>query len=172
VDTILVTGASGAIGPHLLAALTRELPAARFGVLLRPGRATTEERISRLRQRVAELCEYDSVAACELHERLLPVTGDIRQPQCAIAPALAARLASDSTCIVHAAADTRFQADPAEQWATNVEATRQVLDWARGCRKLQRLVLVSTTCVAGTPPRGVASAGRGPGSRRRTGECS
>jgi len=148
-ETIFVTGASGAIGPHLLAALLRESTAARCCVLLRPGPVTIDERVARLRRRVTELSDFDEAAACEIHERLLPVAGDVRQPQCGIAPTIAARLTSDTTCLIHAAADTRFYAEAVEQWTTNVEGTRHVLDLARSCQKLRRLVLVSTTCVAG-----------------------
>ena len=147
-ETIFITGASGAIGPQLLAALARELPAARFAVLLRP-QTEGGERISRLRRRVAELCQLDGAAACDLHERLVPVAGDIRQPAGGMTRALAARLAAETTAIVHAAADTRFRADEAKQWVTNVEGTRNVLNWGRNCNSLRRFVLVSTTCVAG-----------------------
>jgi nucleoside-diphosphate-sugar epimerase len=149
VETIFVTGASGAIGPHLLAAMLRELPEARLGVLLRPGRAAVEARIGQLRRQVTELSQQTGAASCDAHERLFPIAGDVRFPQCGVAPALAQRLVADTTCVIHAAADTRFQGDQAQQRATNVEGTRHVLDWARECRGLRRVVLVSTTCVAG-----------------------
>jgi nucleoside-diphosphate-sugar epimerase len=149
VKTIFVTGASGAIGPHLLAALLRELPGARLGVLLRPGPDTVEARIKQLRWKVTELSQQTDAATCDVHERLFPIAGDVCSPQCGVAPALAQRLRLDATCVIHAAADTRFQADPTQQRETNVEGTRHMLDWARECKSLERLVLVSTTCVAG-----------------------
>ena len=148
-ETVFVTGASGAIGPQLLAALARELPTARFAVLLRPEATSTESRIFGLRKRVNKLAGFEGAAACDLHERLMPVTGDVLQPDCDILKQRG-RLVAATTCIVHAAADTRFRAGEAEQHATNVEGTRNVLAWGRSCERLRRFVLVSTTCVAGT----------------------
>lgn len=51
--------------------------------------------------------------------------------------------------IIHAAADTRFTSSKAELWRSNVEATQNLISFARSCPNLQRFLHISTTCVAG-----------------------
>jgi nucleoside-diphosphate-sugar epimerase len=51
--------------------------------------------------------------------------------------------------IIHAAADTRFTSPKAELWRSNVEATQNLIAFARSCPNLQRFIHISTTCVAG-----------------------
>lgn len=51
--------------------------------------------------------------------------------------------------IVHAAAETRFNAPREKLWETNVVGTETVIAFARECPRLERLIHLSTTCVAG-----------------------
>jgi nucleoside-diphosphate-sugar epimerase len=52
--------------------------------------------------------------------------------------------------IIHAAADTRFTSSKGELWRSNVEATQNLIAFARSCPNLQRFLHISTTCVAGS----------------------
>lgn len=54
------------------------------------------------------------------------------------------------THIAHAAAVTRFGVDRATARRVNVEGTRHVVEFARRCVQLERLVLLSTLYTAGT----------------------
>jgi nucleoside-diphosphate-sugar epimerase len=64
-------------------------------------------------------------------------------------PAIPPTLTNDFQVIVHAAADTRFNASREELWSTNVEGTSEILKFARRCTKLERFIYFSTTCVWG-----------------------
>jgi len=126
-----------------LGELLRHGGAARVGLLIRPGRLSVDQRFQRL---------VGSLEA-EGHEteRLFPVAGDLSE-----------RWAPDGPprpvfeVIVHAAADTRFRAPHDAQDAINVEGTRRVIQWARNCPRLSHVVLVSTTCVAGSRSGSIA----------------
>jgi nucleoside-diphosphate-sugar epimerase len=78
------------------------------------------------------------------------VRGDLRAgPSLGVASADHAALRSTVTAIVHCAADTTFNRPLEEARATNVEGTRAVLDFARGCPRLERVACFSTVYVAG-----------------------
>ena len=78
------------------------------------------------------------------------VAGDItRNENLGLAPADAEAVSSRVTAIVHAAANTRFDAPLPEARAANVDGTRHVLEFARRCPRLDRIVALSTTHVAG-----------------------
>ena len=120
---ILMTGATGAVGRPLLAELLR-----RDDV-----------------ERVVALQHVDSVPRCE---RVEIVAGDVTARNFALSHAEAARLTSEVTAIIHAAADTRFLA-PEGQTTANVTGTFNVLAFAARCPRLDRVVALSTTHVAG-----------------------
>jgi len=150
---ILLTGATGALGPHLAA----ELLAAGCDciyVLVRPGAVAAEERFDRWTCLVARLAGTSAHGTSAF--RL--VIGDISQNNMGLTDDQADRLAKETDLIVHAAADTRFRGPAADQRLVNVEGTRHLLDWAGRCRRLRRFVLVSTTCVAGSSIGSIAEA--------------
>ena len=123
---LLVTGATGAIGTAVLDALD--------------GRAD-----------LATVVALTHVAP--LHARngsVSQVRGDIRSnDSLGMAPADTVALADSVTSIIHLAADTRFATPLETLRRTNVLGLRHVLGFARRCRHLDRMVIVSTTHVAG-----------------------
>jgi nucleoside-diphosphate-sugar epimerase len=64
-------------------------------------------------------------------------------------PKLPSCVNRDYQLIVHAAADTRFNAPREELWNTNVEGTAEIIRLARACPELERILYLSTTCVWG-----------------------
>ena len=142
---ILLTGATGALGPHLVAELLQAGPADRLYFLIRPAAESIERRFASLVERVREVVHRDID-----RERLCPVAGDLRLADLGMAPAQRRALSRTTQVVIHAAADTRFRAPAELQHQTNVAGTHRLLDWARGCLRLQQVVLVSTTCVAGS----------------------
>lgn len=122
---MLLTGASGAIGRPLLAALLRN------GV-----------------DRVFALTHTDPLTADD--GRIQVIRGDIAHDRTlGLAPALAREIQSTITGVVHAAADTRFDAPLDVVGRVNVDGTRHVLAFAEACVNLDRIVMLSTTHVAG-----------------------
>lgn len=122
---VLVTGAAGAIGRPLLQELARH-----------PGV-----------ERIFALQHADAVVA---GGKVSVVTGDVTAgSHLGLPPGVLETLASQTTAVVHAAADTRFSADRETARAANLGGTQHVLAFAAGCRKLDRFLALSTTHVAG-----------------------
>ena len=125
-QSILLTGATGALGRELLPELLRQRQVERVYVLLR---CRPQER---------------------LPERVVPVRGDIHAPHSlAISPSQLELLRANVTTIVHSAADTRFDAPYAEAYATNVAGTENLLSLASTCPRLDSFIHLSTLCAAG-----------------------
>ena len=96
----------------------------------------------------------DDEAAAErlpAHARLSAVAGDIEQPGLGLSEEKRERLAQDVTTVVHCAASVSFDLSLEESRRVNVDGTRNVVDFAQRCRRLERLTYVSTAYVAGEP---------------------
>lgn len=123
---ILVTGASGTLGRALVDEMA--------------GRPSVEE--------VIALAHTEPLAPEAPSVRV--VSGDVTSDDSlGLATTDAKAVSSRVTAIIHAAANTRFDAALPEAQAANVEGTRHVLAFARRCPRLERLVALSTTHVAG-----------------------
>ena len=129
---VLLTGATGFVGMELLR---------RF--------------IERGDRRIHALVRAaDDEAAAErlpAHARLSAVAGDIEQPGLGLSEENRERLARDVTTVVHCAASVSFDLSLEESRRVNVDGTRNVVDFAQRCRRLERLTYVSTAYVAGEP---------------------
>lgn len=145
-EQILLTGATGALGPALAAELVRTDAAARIAVLMRCPPAELPARFAEWRDAV-RLELRPAEHACL--ERLYPVTGDICQENLGL-NGQAEVLPQQTDVVVHAAADTNFAAPPERQWAVNVAGTQRALAWAGSCRRLRRFLLVSSVFVSGS----------------------
>jgi thioester reductase-like protein len=98
--------------------------------------------------------EDDLAAARRLpaHERLTAVAGDIEQDGLGLSGGMGERMRSEVTTVVHCAASVSFDLPLDESRSVNVGGTRRVLEFARGCARLERFSYVSTAYVAGEPP--------------------
>src|SRR5688572_29566939 len=125
-SVILVTGASGSVGRSLVATIAA-MP-------------SVEE--------VIALAHVEPLPPYSPSVRV--VAGDVTADETlGLAPAGAGAVSSRVTAIIHAAANTRFDAPLPEARAVNVDGTRNVLAFARRCPRLNRVVALSTTHVAG-----------------------
>jgi nucleoside-diphosphate-sugar epimerase len=142
---ILLTGATGALGPASAAELVRTGAAERIAILMR---ATSEkelgERFGKWLEVVESLLLPEERGKAE--RVLFPVSGDILQDGLGVERTIQA----GTDVVIHAAADTNFAAPPARQTEVNVGGTRRTLEWAGGCRNLKRYVLVSSVFVSGS----------------------
>jgi nucleoside-diphosphate-sugar epimerase len=125
--TLFVTGATGAIGPPLLRALA--------------DRADVDQLYA---------LTHVTALAGDHAARVIVVRGDVSSADgLRLASADASLLTGTVTGIVHLAADTRFTAPLDELRRTNVEGLANVLAFSRTCPRLERLLVLSTTHVAG-----------------------
>lgn len=115
----LLTGATGLVGSEWLAHLLSE------------------------RQDRQVIALTRNPAKVPAHPRVRTIEFDLTQPW----PRLDIDLAV--TEIIHCAADIRFGLPIGEARATNVEATRSLLDFARQCPRLEKFVHVSSVYAAG-----------------------
>ena len=150
---MLVTGASGALGPHLVAELLRRDQHAVVFALLRPGRRMPD-RLSALRAAIVELTA--SGESPPSLERVIQIGGDICREDLELDITDRDRLLRNVDVVIHAAASTRFTAPAAHLHDSNVQGTRHVLELARRCHRLRQFLLVSTTCVSGTATGSIA----------------
>jgi alcohol-forming fatty acyl-CoA reductase len=153
---VLLTGCTGFVGKVVLEELLRrrdELGVDRVYLLIRPrGSSSARDRFdrdvvtspcfSRLEPGWRDLCE--------------PVAGDMTQPGLAISAADSARLHGETTHIIHCAASVKFDLPIAEAARINVTGALEVLEFAKQCTRLKRLVDVSTAYVTPHPGPGVA----------------
>ena len=136
-STVLITGASGALGPSLLAELLRSDGVGRVVVLLRAG--------PRWDRRV-----HDLHARLSSSDRLVCVAGDVVESDLGLGVGERDRLMRQVDVVIHAAANTRFSTPALELHHVNVEGTRHALAFAQRCSRLDQFLFVSTACVAGT----------------------
>jgi nucleoside-diphosphate-sugar epimerase len=79
-----------------------------------------------------------------------PVEGDITaETDLGVEARIAETIRSEATIVIHAAADTRFSAAPREARHTNLDGTRNLLNFSAACRQPPRVVVLSTVYVAG-----------------------
>lgn len=145
--TVLVTGATGALGPHVLSELLRDHGTDRVVALMRPDRYW-DERCRHVRSTISRLQIQEGSARAGA--RLDFVEGDLTAATLGLSANDAVALSHDVTAIVHAGASTRFTAPLGVLRAINVGGTQRLLDFAWRCRRLEQFLLVSTVCVAGT----------------------
>ncbi|AXG79013.1 AMP-binding protein [Streptomyces paludis] len=132
---VLLTGATGYLGRHLLAELLAR--GARVTCLVR-GRSDAEA--------ARRLTEAGTAAGTEAGAEA--VVGDITREGLGLSPAGLAR-ARTARVVVHAAADVRLVGSPAELERTNNAAVRRLLDWIDLHTPGARLHHISTLAVAG-----------------------
>jgi nucleoside-diphosphate-sugar epimerase len=135
--TVLITGGTGTLGRELVRRLAAEPDVARVAVVSRSPHAPHAR---------ALLATWARVGSAGSHL----LRGDV----CAgvdlgLSAADVSTLRAEVTDVVHCAADTTFTLPLAEARAINVGGTRNVLGFAEGCARLQRVGLFSTVYVAG-----------------------
>jgi 2-alkyl-3-oxoalkanoate reductase len=132
-DHVFITGATGLIGGEVLARLLRSDAAMSATVLLR-----SESGWPALKERLGPL-----------HRRVTVVSGDVGLPGLGLEADERRRIGVQTDLVVHCAADTRFSQPLGSGRRLNRDGTRRMLELAAGCRRLARVVHVSTAFTAG-----------------------
>jgi len=112
--------------------------------------------LDRLWKGVAALSDGGGIETRARAGVVVPLDGDLRLSRLGIDDHRLTHLEREVNLVVHAGADTRFGAPAGELYDTNVHGTWQVLQIARRCARLRQVILVSTTCVAGTRTGSIA----------------
>ncbi|MBP3569183.1 MAG: amino acid adenylation domain-containing protein [Lachnospiraceae bacterium] len=133
---VLLTGATGFLGAHVLAQLMKEEDGTIY-CLVRSGEK--EDR----RGRLLELLQYyfGNQFDEEIGKRIIPVVSDIEQEN------LAEQLPTDVQTVIHTAASVKHYGSYEYFHRVNVEGTRHVIDYAKSVGA--KLVHISTLSVSG-----------------------
>ena len=129
---VLLTGATGFVGTELLDRLLERGDRPVHALVRAPDDRAAAERLP-------------------AHARLNVLAGDIERPGLGLSETARARLAEEVTTVVHCAASVSFDLSLEKSRRVNVDGTRNVVEFAERCPRLQRLTYVSTAYVAGEP---------------------
>ena len=134
--SVLITGATGAVGSELLRRL-----AARNGT-------TVRALVRRGSQRERDITSI--LPATTQRADVFILEGDFcAGPSLGLAPGVIETLERETTHIIHCGGSTSFTLPLSESRALNVDGTRNVLDFARRCRSLECAAFFSTVYVSG-----------------------
>ncbi|WP_330286926.1 amino acid adenylation domain-containing protein [Streptomyces sp. NBC_00576] len=145
-DRVLLTGATGFVGVHLLA----ELLTSTGAEIVCPVRATSPAKAAARIQQALEIHRFDLPDAAL--KRITAVPADLARPRLGLDEKLFAELARTCGAILHNAATVSIMRDYATLRAANTESTRELLRLA-AARSIP-LHFVSTLSVA--PPLGLS----------------
>lgn len=151
----LLTGVTGFLGKVVLEELMRrreELDVERVHVLIRPRKQRRPA--ERFRREVAASPCFSRLPE-EWTRYVSVVDGALEEPGFGLDAKTRADLTGRITHILHAAASISFDLPIAEAARANVATTLNLLELARGCPGLARLVCVSTAYVTPHPGEGV-----------------
>lgn len=143
--TILLTGATGFLGSHLIPELTRH----NFKVicLIRPQKNKAPS--VRLQEIAAGICSGQEQAE-DILTRIDIAEGDLSQHNLGLSEQAYRTLQDSVDHIFHCAAMTSFSPALAEeQWKVNVEGTDNLVRFALGSRAMREFHYISTAYVAG-----------------------
>lgn len=134
-SVVLLTGGTGSLGRELLRELLRD-PGVRVHALTRDPESS----------RAHALLEADGAAS----GRVTLTHGDVTHADLGLPSTEADALRRTVTHVIHAAADTSFNAPLERARAVNVGGTRNVLAFASACDQVTAVACASTLYVAGT----------------------
>jgi len=147
----LLTGVTGFLGKVVLEELLRrrdELALERVHVIIRPRKGRTPE--ERFEQEVRS-SECFSRLPDGWTEAVSVVEGTLEKSCLGLSPGARDHLGDRITHVLHAAASVSFDLPLEEAARSNVGPTVHLLELARSCRRLERLVYVSTAYVTPHP---------------------
>jgi amino acid adenylation domain-containing protein/thioester reductase-like protein len=145
--TVLLTGATGFLGVHLLRELLTE-PGVRVHCLVRAASA------AQARDRVVSTARRYGAGPLDL-DRVVPLAGDLTQPELGLSPVVFAELARTVDVIHHAGTQVNFIYPYEDLRAANVAGTRELIRLAGLSRGIPLHYISSTAVLAGLGAAGV-----------------
>ena len=144
---ILLTGATGFLGKVVLHELIRRrdtLGVEKVRVLVRTNGSGSAEQ--RFRNDVASSPCFSGLDR-SWHELVEPVACDLSEPGAGIDPGRREAMQDSVSHVINCAASVQFDLPIRKAAKSNVTTALEMLDFAKGCRNLDRLVSVSTAYV-------------------------
>lgn len=138
---ILLTGATGFVGIHLLHDLLRDHTEAMIYVLIRAH--DTEQALEKLKD---TLSNYDLYIPATAWQRIVPIPGDFNKEKLGINPKDYAFLSENMDVIYHSGSSVNFIEPYSYMKSPNVEGLRSIIDLAAN-KRTKCLVLLSTISV-------------------------
>lgn len=144
---VLLTGATGFLGKvvlHELARRREELGVDSVRVLVRTnGSGSAEDRFA------TDIASSPCFTGLDpsWQDFVDPVACELSEPGAGIEPGKRASLQDNVTHVINCAASVQFDLPIRQAAQSNVTTALEMLDFARGCRKLDRLISVSTAYV-------------------------
>ncbi|XP_035829281.1 fatty acyl-CoA reductase 1, partial [Aplysia californica] len=142
--TLFITGVTGFMGKVLLEKLLRSCPDIhRVYTLVRPKKGQTpQERI----ESIIKSKLYDKVreGVPDLSERIVPVVGDVLEPNLGLSEEDEARVAAETQVVFHSAATVKFDEELRLSVRMNVIGVRRMVQLGRKMPNLEALIHVST----------------------------
>jgi thioester reductase-like protein len=142
---VLLTGATGFLGPFLLRSLLDQTSAT-YTVLMRAADPAAGR--ERLQTALATAGLLDARTAAEFATRVRVICGDVASPRLGLSAAAWSELAQTTDTIIHNAALVDYVLDYQALRAANVEATRELIALACTAQRKQ-LNFVSSTTIFG-----------------------
>ncbi|KAJ8954206.1 hypothetical protein NQ318_005801 [Aromia moschata] len=143
---ILITGATGLMGKVLVEKLLRSCPkVATVYILIRPkkGKTAKDRLVDFLATPVFDTIRGEPNAE-GVFKKISCINGDISEKNCDLSDDDKKLLSDTVTLIFHTAADVRFNQSLRQAVLTNIGGTLNVLELAKGFKKLKAFVHVST----------------------------
>ncbi|KAM8703105.1 hypothetical protein ACLKA7_005437 [Drosophila subpalustris] len=141
--TIFITGGSGFVGKVTIEKLLRSTDVKRIYVLIRPKKGQeVQDRIAGWKDEVvfSQLLKEKP----EILERIVPISGDCKEPDLGISQGDRELLAREVQVVVHGAATVRFTEPLHLALDVNTRAARLMLELAKSMTQLEAFVHVST----------------------------
>ena len=149
-ENILVTGATGFLGVHLLAEITRDPRSTVFCLV----RAETEEFAN---NRLRNAFDQHGLYGFNEWDRIRIVVGDVRLERLGLDYQQYVKLSSRVDSVIHAAAQIGWNGDYSSLKESNVFATREIIQFC--CfQKAKPLTFISSisTCYSSTAPKTIS----------------
>ena len=153
--TFLLTGVTGFLGKVLLEELIRrreELQVGKIYVLIRS--RGSHKAADRFQREVARSACFSALPA-DWTRDVGVIEGTLEQPDLELGE-FQQLLCGEVTHIIHAAASVSFELPMADAARSNIVTALNVLEFAKRCTRLERMVWVSTAYVTPHPGRGVS----------------
>jgi len=146
-SVILITGGTGLFGSTLIEHFLKNEPDTKIFALVRA--ASAQKARERLFTQIRNSPTFSSALDELLHKHVQAISGDFTRDTLEIPDTIRSELQQSVTDIIHSGASVDFGLPLAEARVINVTGTRNMLEFARQCKKLNVFVHISTGHVAG-----------------------